>query len=62
MAKKEWLEALLNTGKDEEGNLVSGLSAWDTKSWKVQNYKPHDNHIHIELKARKIVIPSGGAT
>ncbi len=53
VAKKEWLERLLNTGKDEEGNLVIGLSAWDTKSWKVIHDKPHKNHMHIELKVAK---------
>ena len=49
VAKQKWLKDLLNTGKDENGNLVEGLTTWSAKSAKVGHYKGHSNHIHIEF-------------
>ncbi|TMO88646.1 carboxypeptidase-like regulatory domain-containing protein [Pseudoalteromonas spongiae] len=49
VAKQMWLKTLLNKGKDENGNLVDGLTPWSTKSPKVEHYKGHSNHIHIEF-------------
>ena len=49
IAKQKWLKNLLETGKDKSGNLVDGLTSWDTMSAKVTSHKGHSDHMHIEF-------------
>lgn len=49
VAKAPWLKDLLESGVDETGNLVPGLTSWANKPAAIRHHKGHDDHIHIQF-------------
>lgn len=47
---------LLESGVDETGNLVPGLTSWANKPAAIRHHKGHDDHIHIQFNKQILVV------